>query len=116
MPLPRHIGDKVHAYVRIHPNGRVSSRAKDLVDLALALEHVFANRNEALPSSFPPPPAHWERSYPAIAEGIAVPGDYMDAHKIVATMLDPVLRNTVDPDYRWDPVHQRWVSPGNRGI
>jgi len=106
VPLPRHIGDKLHAYVRCHPNGKVSSRAKDLVDLALviahreiaragdlraALEHVFANRKEALPTSFPPPPAHWKQSYPVIAEGIAVPGDYMDAHEIVATMLDPVL-------------------------
>ncbi|NNM98576.1 MAG: nucleotidyl transferase AbiEii/AbiGii toxin family protein [Candidatus Eremiobacteraeota bacterium] len=130
VPLPRHIGDKLHAYVRIHPNGRVSSRAKDLVDLALitahreiaragdlraALEHVFANRKEALPGGFPPPPKQWERSYPAVADGIAVPGDYMDAHKIVARMLDPVLSNTVDPDYRWDPEHKRWISPTSVG-
>jgi hypothetical protein len=124
VPLNRHLADKLHAYVRVH-NGIVSSRAKDLVDLALvtahrriesagelraALEHVFRIHDAELPPSFPPPPANWERSYPVVAEGIAVPGDYLEAHKIVATMLDPVLSNTIGSSQVWNPERQAWES------
>jgi hypothetical protein len=121
VPLSRHLADKLHAYVRVH-NGVVSTRAKDLVDLALvthrrvesagelrmALEHVFKVHDAELPPSFPPPPTNWERSYPVIAGGIAVPGDYLEAHKIVATMLDPVLSNAIEPNYFWNPERQTW--------
>jgi hypothetical protein len=124
VPLFRHMADKLHAYVRLH-NGIVSSRAKDLVDLALvtahrriqsagalraALDRVFKLHDAELPKSFPPPPANWARSYPVVAEGIAVPGDYLEAHKIVATMLDPVLANAIAADRVWNPERQAWEA------
>lgn len=122
VPLNRHIADKLHAYVRLH-NGMASSRAKDLVDLALvtswrtvasagdlraAITRVFAAHNIAIPAVFPPPPPNWTQSYPIAAEGIAVPGDTLKAHALVAALLDPVLANRVDDYWHWNPVSQCW--------
>jgi hypothetical protein len=75
----------------------------------MALEHVFKIRGAELPESFPPPPANWERSYPLVAKGIAVPGDYLEAHKIVATMLDPILNNEIGSNDLWNPERQAWA-------
>ncbi len=126
VPLNRHIADKLHAYVRIH-NGVASSRAKDLVDLALvtsyravasagdlraALRYVFEGHNAPLPGVFPEPPKNWEKSYPIAADGIAVSGDMFQAYTLVAGLLDPVLANDVDPLYHWNPERQYWEAPG----
>lgn len=68
LPLEQHIAQKVHAYTRTYGHGLPSSRAKDLVDLALlgshaspsaehlgnALEAVFRQRGlQPLPSLKP---------------------------------------------------------------
>lgn len=128
VPLNRHIADKLHAYVQTH-NGGPSSRAKDLVDLALltshrsvasaselraALEHAFAGRAAQLPQRLPEPPALWQQSYPAIAQGIAVPQTVEEAHALVATLLDPVLAGSVDGGHTWEPARQRWEDPSVR--
>jgi hypothetical protein len=104
-------------------NGIVSSRAKDLVDLALvtsyravassgdlraAITRVFAAHEVAIPNVFPPPPPNWAPSYPIAAEGIAVPGDTLQAHALVAALLDPVLTNRVDEHWHWNPQSQCW--------
>jgi Nucleotidyl transferase AbiEii toxin, Type IV TA system len=124
VPLNRHMADKLHAYVRLH-NGIVSSRAKDLVDLALvtsyrpvasagdlraAIERVFTLHGVAVPDVFPPPPKNWAQSYPIAAEGIAVPGDTLEAHALVAALLNPVLSNRVEANRKWNPQSQRWEA------
>ena len=124
VPLNRHIADKLHAYVRLH-NGIVSSRAKDLVDLALvtsyrrvasavdlraAITRVFAVHEVPVPDVFPQPPPNWAQSFPVAAEGIAVPGDTLEAHALVAALLDPILANRVDEHCHWNPQAQRWEA------
>jgi hypothetical protein len=128
VPLNRHIAEKLHAYVQTH-NGGPSSRAKDLVDLALltsfrdvaaarelreALDHVFAGRATQLPQRLPEPPALWKQSYPVLANGIAVPQTAEEAHALAAALLDPVLAGGVDAGHSWNAARQRWEDPNAR--
>lgn len=70
--LELHVAEKLHAYTRTYEQARPSTRAKDLVDLALiadlspleatplrdAIEDTFARRDtHAVPGELPPPPA-----------------------------------------------------------
>lgn len=129
-PLADHIADKVCAVLETHPGPdgtvHVSTRVKDLVDLALiagsqsvdgralrvAVTTGAAFRGLVLPDrlSIPDVPV-WRRGYPrrAAEAGQAVPG-FDDAVHLVQALVDPVLAGA---EVRmWDPRHGRWEQPG----
>lgn len=78
IPLEHHVAEKLHAYTRTYEGSRLSTRAKDLVDIALiaelsplkatllrdAIEDTFARREaRAVPSELPHPPAEWRTPF-----------------------------------------------------
>lgn len=80
--IATHVAEKVAAYTQLHSDGAPSSRAKDLVDLALLVEHreigpagelrasivqTFAERGRSAPTSLPVPPAEWKTAYQRLA-------------------------------------------------
>jgi predicted nucleotidyltransferase len=46
IPIVVQVAEKLHAYTRVYEGGRVSSRAKDLVDLALIASLFTVDANE----------------------------------------------------------------------
>jgi len=89
IPLTRQVAEKLHAYTRRYEGGRVSSRPKDLVDLALIaqlfaldaarllldLQEVFASRGtHDLPSDLPRPPGEWRVPYRQLAVEVGLAG------------------------------------------
>lgn len=124
LPLCEHVAEKVHAYTRSYsPEGRRSTRVRDLVDLVLmadccvflagdlqaALEATFASRaGQALPTSFPEPPAVWRPQYRKLADPVGIAADLNVAHRLVAAMLDPILGGRIAEPARWDPAAKEW--------
>jgi len=89
IPLTRQVAEKLHAYTRRYEGGRVSSRPKDLVDLALIaqlfaldaarllldLQEVFASRGtHDLPWGVPRPPGEWRVPYLQLAVEVGLAG------------------------------------------
>jgi len=122
LPLPQHIAEKVHAYMRTYgASGRESTRPKDLVDILLiassrlhaaslrnALEVTFAHREQqSLPASLPPPPANWREPYRRLATEVDVEADVDTAFTSAAEFLDPILAGSADGE--WDPQYWRWA-------
>lgn len=85
----QHAAEKLHAMGRLYAGDRVSSRVKDLVDLALLieagvltdtarlatrLEVVYALRDglDELPSAMPSPPKDWTARYAALASDLGL--------------------------------------------
>lgn len=119
--LPQHIAEKVHAYVRLHgPEGRQSSRPKDLLDLVLiqrtsrvrAAELLPALRlalaGEAFPTALPAPPTAWAVTYRRQSLSVGLDPDLRVAHHLAARFLDPLLAGAVVGDAVWDPQEQGW--------
>lgn len=93
LPVAVQFAEKCHAYTL--PRGeRVSSRVKDLVDLALifelglpdpalvveALRATFARRQtHPLPAAWPPPPEIWREAYAALAAECGVAATTLEA-------------------------------------
>ena len=105
IPLEQHLAEKLHAYVRSRGD-RANTRVKDLVDMALLVEHspfAFDRLREALdvtftsrgphgvPKALPPPPHDWATSYARLAEDLPVPQMIDGAHRHVAAILNPIL-------------------------
>lgn len=101
---------------------RVSSRPKDLVDLALIaqlfsldaaallhdLQEVFFGRaTHDLPSNLPTPPTEWRVPYRQLAREVGLDADPNVGHRAAAGMLDSVLEGTVQSGI-WNPEVQRW--------
>jgi hypothetical protein len=122
IPLTRQVAEKLHAYTRRYEGGRVSSRPKDLVDLALVaqlfsldaarllldLREVFASRGtHELPSDLPSPPAEWRVPYRQLAIEVGLDTDLNAGHTAAAGMLDSVLQDKVQSG-AWNPQAQRW--------
>jgi hypothetical protein len=122
IPLTRQVAEKLHAYTRRYEGGRVSSRPKDLVDLALIaqlfsldaarflldLREVFASRGtHELPSDLPSPPAEWRVPYRQLALEVGLDADLNAGHTAAAAMLDSVLQGKVQSG-AWNPQAQRW--------
>jgi hypothetical protein len=122
IPLTRQVAEKLHAYTRRYEGGRVSSRPKDLVDLALVaqlfsldaarllldLREVFASRGtHELPSDLPSPPAEWRVPYRQLAIEVGLDADLNAGHTAAAAMLDSVLQGNVQLG-AWNPQAQRW--------
>lgn len=122
IPIEQHAAEKLHAYTRVYASGP-SSRVKDLVDvvlialhrgldagrLAQALNTTFRARNShSLPATFPSPPAAWEGPYRRLAEEVSITGDMVEAHRIVAALLDPILAGQAPGTAHWNPATQSW--------
>lgn len=123
IPIVVQVAEKLHAYSRVYEGGRVSSRAKDLVDLALiaslfaidadelrhAIETTFAARGtQESPRAVPPPPAPWQTPFRQLAT-TGLDGDLDTGHHTVAAMLDPIFDHHVQ-DGMWNPEARRWTD------
>lgn len=122
--LERHVAEKFHAYTGVYgPDGRKSTRVKDLVDIVLIAELVeldaakltaallatFAERaSQPLPRSVPAPSDSWARPYSQLASEVEVNTDLKAAHVAAARLLDPVLRS--EAEGYWHPLLQRWKA------
>nr|WP_281353699.1 nucleotidyl transferase AbiEii/AbiGii toxin family protein [Phytoactinopolyspora mesophila] len=123
IPIAVQVAEKLHAYTRVYEGGRVSSRAKDLVDLALiaqlfaldagqsvrAIEDVFATRaTHQPPRTVPAPPAQWRAPFGQLAQAVGLDHNIEAGHSVVAAMLDPVLNEQIRIG-TWSPDAQQWV-------
>lgn len=124
VPLEQHVAEKLHAYTgTFGPDGRESTRVKDLVDLVLigelaeidakrlrhALATTFEQRaRQPLPSAVPPPPSSWARPYAVLALEVGVAVDIEAGHAAAARLLVPVLRS--EAGGHWDPEARHWRS------
>ena len=124
IPLERQAAEKLHAYTRTYEGSRPSTRAKDLVDLALIaelssldaaalrgeIEATFAARDtHPIPPALHQPPEGWRTPFRRLAEAVGVPGDLGAGHDTAAAMLDPSLEGAVERG-RWDPEARRWIT------
>jgi hypothetical protein len=122
VPLARQVAEKLHAYTRRYEGGRMSSRTRDLVDLALVAQlfpleatalhiqfrTVFVRRGtHGLPASLPSPPADWRPAYRRLAQEVGLDGDVDAGHRTVAALLNPSLRQQIESG-RWDPMAAQW--------
>lgn len=121
--LELQVAEKLHAYTRTYEGTRPSTRAKDLVDLALiaefsrpdaaslrgSIEATFARRDtHPLPSRVPLPPAEWAPQFRRLAEEVGAPSELAAGHAEAAALLEPVLsglRKGV-----WEPRRRRWAA------
>jgi hypothetical protein len=98
--------EKLHAYT-LPRTGRPNTRVKDLVDMLLLLDAgtmdqarlkgniaaTFRRRGtHAAPSSLPPPPSGWERTFAELATECGLDGNLAEQHHRLATFLDPMLQ------------------------
>lgn len=125
IPLELHVAEKLHAYTRTYEGDRPSSRAKDLVDLALiaalsplnatplhdAIHATFARATHALPGKLPAPPEDWSTPFRQLAETVGVPPELADAHADAAALVDPILARS-NPTGTWDPERGGWRDEG----
>lgn len=122
IPLPRHLAEKLHAYTRRYDGDKVSTRTKDLIDMALVaelfpfdadrllaeLQRVFAGRGtHELPPTLPKPPADWRVPYRQMAVEVGLSPDLDAGYAAATALLDPVLQNAV-PSMTWNPQTRRW--------
>lgn len=122
IPLPRHLAEKLHAYTRRYDGDRVSTRTKDLIDMALVaelfpfdadgllieLQRVFAERGtHELPPALPKPPTDWRVPYRQLAAEVGLNTDLDAGHAAAASLLDPLLQNAV-LSMAWNPETRRW--------
>jgi hypothetical protein len=120
--LELHVAEKLHAYTRTYKEARPSTRAKDLVDLALiadlspleatllreAIEATFARRDtHAVPAELPQPPTDWRTPFRQLAQTVGIPTELADAHGAAAALLDPILACEVRIG-TWQPEARRW--------
>lgn len=129
-PLPDHCADKLCAVVETHEQTggtRMSSRVKDLVDLALiartqaidgpALRAAIlvgtGHRGLLLPTAFTVP--DWDSWRAGFTKTMAAaPGEpmtFIAAFELVKRFLNPVMAGPVVG--RWDPQSARWLSPSS---
>lgn len=124
IPIAVQVAEKLHAYTRVYEGGRVSSRAKDLVDLALvaqmfnvdadrlrrAIEDVFAARaSHEPPPAVPAPPAQWRVPFGRLAQAVGLDRDLDVGHSAVASMLDPILERQIQIG-TWNPDARQWTD------
>jgi hypothetical protein len=115
-PIGTHLAEKFHAYTLPRSDGRINSRMKDLVDIALvavesalqpspeifastvreSFEQTFAARKtHGIPRSVPPPPDDWATRYPRERQINQLPwGTIYDVCDEAARFLEPILLGT----------------------
>lgn len=120
--LEQHVAEKPHAYTGTYgPDGRESTRVKDLVDivliaemteldvskLAASLRATFDERaSQPLPQSVPTPPDSWARPYAQLAREVGLASDLGTGHAAAVQLLEPVLDSTATG--WWNPELRRW--------
>lgn len=122
LPLAQQVAEKLHAYTRRYEGDRVSSRAKDLVDLVLiaelfplaatelrhAVEMIFTARGtHPRPAALPRPPTEWAVPFQQLANSVGITGDLTDGYAIAACLLNPVLDDRA-ANATWHPENQEW--------
>lgn len=127
VPLERQMAEKLHAYTRTYGQGRVTTRARDLVDLMLIrtfeqpaaerlaeeIHRTFALRQtHDVPNHLSGPPANLATAYAAEATQVGMLTDLSGAHALLTSWLDPVLRGEVSG--HWDPEESLWIATGKR--
>ena len=125
--LELQVAEKLHAYTRTY-EGRVSTRTKDLVDLALIatlstldgatmkgeVVTIFDLRGtHPAPPALPGPPPEWATPYRRLAEEVGAAATLEAGHRDAAALLDPVLTGEVASG-AWDPIRRRWSDPVER--
>jgi hypothetical protein len=123
LALDQHVAEKVHAYTRIYAGGRVSTRVKDLVDLAAipslfpfaagrlrsALAATFTARAiQPLPSALSPPPEEWRPGYRRMAAEAGLDPRLSAGYERARAFLDPILAGTIPDNAVWDPARRTW--------
>lgn len=127
IPLELHVAEKIHAYTRVYEGGKPSSRAKDLIDLALiaelspldaaklrnAIDSTFGQRKtHPLPPTLPPPPPEWATQFRRLADEVGLSTDLTTGHKAARAFVDPVLTNAVSVG-TWQPGRGCWLVGGD---
>ncbi|GAA1190325.1 nucleotidyl transferase AbiEii/AbiGii toxin family protein [Prauserella alba] len=122
IPIVVQVVEKLHAYTRVYEGGRGSSRAKDVVDLALiaqtftldaqellrAMETIFSARGtHEPPRALSPPPEQWRAPYRQLAQTVGLDDDLDAGHRTVTAMLDPILNRDISTG-TWSPGTQQW--------
>jgi hypothetical protein len=119
-PVTQHIAEKLHALTKSRPTE--NSRLKDLIDILLlagldntiqadrlraAIETVFRNRGDALPTHFGSVPSSWQVRYSKLAREIALPYKNLDqASRAASLLIDPILSNLATGV--WHPAGWQW--------
>jgi Nucleotidyl transferase AbiEii toxin, Type IV TA system len=126
VPLELQVAEKLHAYTRTYEGSRPSTRAKDLVDLALiaatstldamllraAIDTAFTRRaTHPLPTILPRPPGDWATQYRRLAQEVGAPADLSAGYTDASAFLVPIL-NGKTTSGTWNPVQQHWVHDG----
>lgn len=129
VPLELQIAEKLHAYTRTYAGGRMSTRPKDLIDLALIselshldattlhheIETIFALREtHAAPSALPFPPDEWAAPFRRLATEVGAPSELAAGHRAAATLLDPILSSQVVAG-TWDRTRRHWTQVDDDG-
>jgi hypothetical protein len=124
IPLELQVAEKLHAYTRIYEDTHSSTRAKDLIDLALIAElftldaatlqatikETFTGRGtHHPPPSLPPPPEDWSIPYRQLAQEVGIAEDLNAGHSTAAALLDPVLDGETTHGHR-SPTGQHWIT------
>jgi hypothetical protein len=130
IPLELHVAEKLHAYTRTYEGARPSTRAKDLVDLALiadlsplaatalrdSIEATFVRRKtHAIPGELPPPPPGWRVPFRQLAQTVDVPTELTDGHAAAAALLDPILAGETLMG-SWQPDVRRWRDQAGQAV
>jgi hypothetical protein len=129
IPLELQAAEKLHAYTRTYGDSKPSTRAKDLVDLALIaelstldaatlhaeIESTFARRaTHPVPSALPQPPDDWRTPFRRLAEAVGVSSDLLVGYDDVTAMINPVLEGVIEQG-AWNPEARRWTAPSGGG-
>jgi hypothetical protein len=106
IPIERQVAEKLHAYTRTYRGGG-TTRGRDLVDLLLihahehndsdrlarAIQDTFEQRaTHPIPAALPPPPRELAVSYRRDASPVDVAATLDDAHRELASWIDPILQ------------------------
>lgn len=126
LPIEQHLAEKYHAYTLPRHGGRVNTRLKDLLDLALiaattpvdgdalheTLDAIFnARASHPLPQAVPAAPPEWEKRWPGEAAALGLDPSLDRALRLVAGFLDPVLAGEAAGSI-WTPTSGAWVRTG----
>lgn len=118
-----HLAEKLHAYSKHYPNGRYSTRVKDLIDIILigqsfsldasacvaALRQTFESRDtQKIPDHFALPPEDWSVTYPVLARSVGMDPDISAGHAYAARLLDPLLSKELTETAVWDRRAGEW--------
>ena len=121
--LELQVAEKLHAYTRTYEGKRTSTRAKDLVDLALIselspldaaalhreIDTIFALRGtHPTPKALPSPPTEWATPFRRLAKEVGVPEELAAGHRDAAALIDPILNGEVNAG-QWDIAQRCWV-------